>query len=683
MSGSIGANRILHQQVKPTVDHYLEKVLKPYKNFRKAVITGSYNTGTKKDYGDIDLILYLSNENGTKTDREVKQEFKDYLLSLPEDTLETFKGGRYKGRKVSGTGDIVIISYPVVGTDDKSQTVQVDNVIVVSEEDLYYRENFSNLPGEKQALLMGLAKVVLDEIDVSVRKSLFKELKIDSTYKLKEDQELEFTLSPKGLLLRAVTLDSSKKELGRDQLWESKKWTDVNKVLGTICNVNKSFQEIVDEIRNTLSTRSKRRIQGMFNNVLIIGKGEEGTVKGITKEKAKQYVNQMLEEGTNRGERVLLYPGGFKPPHKAHFDNIKYLLGKEKIDQIIIFIGPKVREGIPITAEQSKLIWQIYSKYLDIPVTIEISPIAPIRSVYEWVEEHQHHYRKISIGTGEEPGEKQKRYKVFLENPEKYSNVFVRDLPLIPDDNGVKVSGSEIRFSKEILEGVGWVPDELSAKDRKLVKRVVTVSLKEMEFTEEINRVVNQAVHTLGKTIKEGSSGTAIAPQSSIRSEDRSRLEQLYYKLKPIVGEEFFIEFNQNHIRIEPTYEGQKVGFDYTPYMASILEYMIKSGVNVEPLPEIVVKRDLVEAENPIGKTGVYTPETKTITLYVEGRYPKDVLRSFAHEIIHHKQNLEGRLSEVKSTSVHEDPELLKLEEEVYLESNRLFRQWEDQQKVQ
>ena len=37
--------------------------------------------------------------------------------------------------------------------------------------------------------------------------------------------------------------------------------------------------------------------------------------------------------------------------------------------------------------------------------------------------------------------------------------------------------------------------------------------------------------------------------------------------------------------------------------------------------------------------------DTKEIVLYVEGRHIKDIMRSFSHEMIHHHQNLEGRLN--------------------------------------
>ena len=53
-------------------------------------------------------------------------------------------------------------------------------------------------------------------------------------------------------------------------------------------------------------------------------------------------------------------------------------------------------------------------------------------------------------------------------------------------------------------------------------------------------------------------------------------------------------------------------------------------------------------------------------------------MRSFAHEMIHHKQNLEGRLGNISTSNTNEDSDLLDLEKEAYLEGNITFRNWED-----
>ena len=79
-----------------------------------------------------------------------------------------------------------------------------------------------------------------------------------------------------------------------------------------------------------------------------------------------------------------------------------------------------------------------------------------------------------------------------------------------------------------------------------------------------------------------------------------------------------------------------------------------------------------------LGKTAYYDPNSKEIVLYATGRHPKDILRSYAHEMIHHNQNLEGRLGNITTTNVNEDEALQEIEKEAYTEGNMYFRSWEN-----
>ena len=44
---------------------------------------------------------------------------------------------------------------------------------------------------------------------------------------------------------------------------------------------------------------------------------------------------------------MIFYPGSFKPPHKGHFNNLKYLLKKYKNENILIIISKKERPTNP------------------------------------------------------------------------------------------------------------------------------------------------------------------------------------------------------------------------------------------------------------------------------------------------------------------------------------------------
>jgi hypothetical protein len=111
----------------------------------------------------------------------------------------------------------------------------------------------------------------------------------------------------------------------------------------------------------------------------------------------------------------------------------------------------------------------------------------------------------------------------------------------------------------------------------------------------------------------------------------------------------------------------------------SLSKYMIDNGMNIKPLPKIkVISDDKDNASNLLGKTAYYNPTDKSITLYTMDRHPKDILRSFSHEMVHHMQNLEGRLNNINTTNTNKDGALPEIEEEAYKLGNMMLRKWED-----
>jgi len=118
---------------------------------------------------------------------------------------------------------------------------------------------------------------------------------------------------------------------------------------------------------------------------------------------------------------------------------------------------------------------------------------------------------------------------------------------------------------------------------------------------------------------------------------------------------------------------------DYMQMISDLTNHMLEQGRNIEPLPELVIKDGETEnAKNFFGRTAYYDPNTQTIVLYTEGRHPKDIVRSYAHEMVHHTQNLEGRLGNIQTTDTTADENLDAIEREAYLEGNMVFRNWTD-----
>jgi hypothetical protein len=119
--------------------------------------------------------------------------------------------------------------------------------------------------------------------------------------------------------------------------------------------------------------------------------------------------------------------------------------------------------------------------------------------------------------------------------------------------------------------------------------------------------------------------------------------------------------------------------FSYPPMIKSLTEYMLDKGMNIRPLPKVkFVDDDAENAQNFFGKTAYYDPNNRVIVLYTMNRHPKDVMRSYAHEMIHHEQNCNGKLQNITTQNTNEEGNLPEIEREAYEKGNMTFRNWTD-----
>tara|TARA_B100001063_G_scaffold171456_1_gene160608 strand:- start:1223 stop:1600 length:378 start_codon:yes stop_codon:yes gene_type:complete len=106
----------------------------------------------------------------------------------------------------------------------------------------------------------------------------------------------------------------------------------------------------------------------------------------------------------------------------------------------------------------------------------------------------------------------------------------------------------------------------------------------------------------------------------------------------------------------------------------------------IQNTPQLHLRQDEENAQGIFGKTAYYNPTDQSIVLYITNRHPKDICRSFAHELVHHHQNERGDLElgdASRATYAQDDPHMRKMEMEAYLKGNLLFRDWEDKVKNQ
>jgi len=123
------------------------------------------------------------------------------------------------------------------------------------------------------------------------------------------------------------------------------------------------------------------------------------------------------------------------------------------------------------------------------------------------------------------------------------------------------------------------------------------------------------------------------------------------------------IERIRNLIRAFYPYAKQQLGFE-------------------RPVKIIYITKAETNSEDPFGKTAYYNPEKHSVTLFTLNRHPKDILRSFAHELTHHAQHCRGDFDgqEVSTEQgyAQKNPLLRKAEEEAYMQGGMLVRDWTD-----
>jgi hypothetical protein len=97
--------------------------------------------------------------------------------------------------------------------------------------------------------------------------------------------------------------------------------------------------------------------------------------------------------------------------------------------------------------------------------------------------------------------------------------------------------------------------------------------------------------------------------------------------------------------------------------------------------PTLHLVSDGDNASKPLGKTAYYDPQGMAVTIYTDNRHTKDILRSLAHELVHHTQNENGMLNDSGYHGegyAQKNKDLRQSEKEAYLKGNMCFRDWED-----
>ena len=399
---------------------------------------------------------------------------------------------------------------------------------------------------------------------------------------------------------------------------------------------------------------------------------------------------------------VGVFGGGFQPPTRGHFEVVKKALEMyPKLNQLNVYVGTGGGRS-DITQEQSVAIWNIYKDYL--PSKVNIIPSSnPISSIYSYAKEESDAQIKWFLGSREDKPEDfadfEKRTKSAL------GKTNIEPINIITSGG---VSGTKARAVLDNKEEFFKYLPNIKDTDKEEIYNI----LRPIKEGEEITSWIEEEIQgdsivcdNCGWTwkIEDGGNDLYIChkcghdntPQQSPNdffeplqnqdldiktSSESSRVD--YYKdhIKNVVPSDFKVDKHKDKIVVSNiTKKGLEHNKEFRDKLVSLTLSMMDSGLNLEPLPDIIfIEDDKKNADNILGRTAYYDPNTKCVTLYTHSRHPKDILRSYAHEMIHHMQNLEGRIQGIEGHNINEDEYLKELELEAYSKGNMCFRSWEN-----
>jgi hypothetical protein len=278
MSGVTGAERVRSRaDFAQFVDEFRE-VISNFPGFVDMTTSGSYNSDlTKSSFGDIDLIVHFS-----WNDKKIlKQMMVKYFERMSEKVIVPFASEKYSGKRSNNTGELVSVRFH---SKTLGYSVQIDNIVALSAQEMEFKRQFLDMPAEKQGLVLGLVKVAaIEDLFGSFMSVNISAIPIS----VLPNSEYEFSLSSTKLELRLVHYKpGTTEQLQHSIQWSSQDWNDVNKLLYQY-DLDKSFDELLLDVKNTIvNPRSAKRIMGLFKSMVTVKSGEVGTPKATNKEKA-------------------------------------------------------------------------------------------------------------------------------------------------------------------------------------------------------------------------------------------------------------------------------------------------------------------------------------------------------------------------------------------------------------
>ncbi len=409
-------------------------------------------------------------------------------------------------------------------------------------------------------------------------------------------------------------------------------------------------------------------------------------------------------------EKVSLYPGAFKPPHKGHVATALKAID-DKTDRVIIFMSTKERDGVSV--EEAQQVWDLYKQNNPELEKVEIiqTPV-PVKAVYDYAKDNPSHDIRAVFGKGE-----QERFQSLLDK-EKYPHVEVFDAGMegtysatdlrkairdndletisefIPDGINVDDFMSIFQLNEAIVgdkivcDNCGWEwkivdgGDDLyichkcghdntplnEAEPKKGTGKKPKGSGRRLYTDEDPSDTVKikfstrqDIVDTLNKTTFKNKSHARKSQVINLihqrvraalgRTKDPLKKAKLKSAFKYIKQRKEASKRKTQRMKKEDRYlqearykkflnegwdssKGKVIG-DFVNYVS---EYL---SIN-KPKIKLINSPDYTQEYHSFGG---YLPSEEKIMVVVHNRNMADILRTVAHEMVHHMQNLDDRLT--------------------------------------
>jgi len=402
-----------------------------------------------------------------------------------------------------------------------------------------------------------------------------------------------------------------------------------------------------------------------------------------------EYLANLLLEQDQK--TIALFPGAFKPPHKGHFAVVKDLANQA--DEVVVLISPKQREGI--SAEESYAAWELYDTLLPDNVSFKIAAESPVSETYDVVKNNPDTKFIVAFGKGEKD-----RFKQFSTTT-KYPNATVYDSGTAEQG----VSATELRNALNNNQSIKeFIPDGISDVDfknalniKQPLKESPPIEFEQDDYQDYIanNRsAVEKAADYFNIPIPDmeyafnGGQSVVLGDDvwSKLQNSNSWNIQNLEQairyahdkkiKVKPYIedikaGKELplplILRYSQDKywlvageivlslykaLKVTPTIlqatlnlnesQSSKPKNDKKQIIKEFIKYVTKE-LELKSLPKIKFSTDNEEVKNR-RSFGYYNPGQNIIWVYTKNRNMADMLRTLAHELVHHKQNVDGRI---------------------------------------